>query len=475
VLEAMRAATGDDFIIGLRMAADELIAGGNGPDECLEIAVSYAETGLINFFDVVGGNGYDNNGVPSSMPGMEAELSPFLWLAGRIRRETGIPMFHGTRINDLSTATRAIVTGDCDMVAMTRAHIADPHIVNKLMAGRVGDIRPCVGANYCVDRTYQLGEALCMHNVATGREGFIPHVIAKAEERRKVVIVGAGPGGLEAARVSAERGHDVVLFEAGKRTGGQINIMAKAPWHDSLLDIVRWLDGQIAKLGVDLRIDTEASVEAIVAEQPDCVIIATGGTPNVGAFEGSELAVTTWDILTGAVAPGETVMLYDDDGRQAGSSCAEFLAARECAVEVVTPDRSVGFDLGRGQFPAHLRGLYENGAVFTVDSRLTRIYRDGNRFVAVLQNVYTGAEQERTVDQIISEHGTVARDGLYHGLAAPSRNLGEIDLEALAAGRFAAIDNNADGSFWLFRIGDAVTSRNVHAAMFDAMRICKAL
>ena len=111
------------------------------------------------------------------------------------------------------------------------------------------------------------------------------------------------------------RGHDVVLFEASRRTGGQINVIAQAPWHDSLLDIVRWLDGQIAKLGVDLRLSTEANAETIVAENPDCVVIATGGTPNVGAFEGCELAVTTLDILSGAVAPGESVMVYDDDVR----------------------------------------------------------------------------------------------------------------------------------------------------------------
>ncbi len=475
VLEAVRDQVGDDFIVGLRISADELIKGGNELDECLAIAKIYAASGLIDFLDVVGGSGYNNSKVPGSIPGMEAEVAPFLPLASQIRAETGLVVFHGTRIDDLATAARAIEKGHCDMVAMTRAHIADPHLVKKLMEGRIDDIRPCVGANYCVDRIYRLGEALCLHNVATGREGFIPHVIPKAEARRKVVVVGAGPGGLEAARVSAERGYDVVLFEADERTGGQINIVAKAPWHASLLDIVRWLDGQIHKLGVDVRLNTEATSEMILAEDPDYVVIATGGTPNVGDFEGSALAVTTWDILTGAVEPGKTVMVYDDDGRQAGSTCAEFLAARNSAVEIVTPDRQVGADLGLGQLPIHLRALYENGVIFTVDSRLTKIFRDGNQLIAALKNEYSGAEEERAVDQIVVEHGTLVRDGLYHDLVAQSRNLGEVDLEAMAAGRFAPIENNPQGRFWLFRIGDAVASRNIHAAMFDAMRICKDL
>ena len=113
--------------------------------------------------------------------------------------------------------------------------------------------------------------------------------------------------------------------------------------------------------------------------------------------------------------------------------------------------------------------------IFTVDRRLRKIYRDGNRLIAVLKNEYSGAEEERTVDQIVAEHGTLARDGLYHDLVAQSRNLGEVDLEAMAAGRFAPVENNPQGRFWLFRIGDAVASRNIHAAMFDAMRICKDL
>ncbi len=135
--------------------------------------------------------------------------APHLDFAGEVRRATGMPTFHAARIPDVATARHAVQAGLLDMVGMTRAHMADPHIVRKIIEGREDDIRPCVGATYCLDRIYQAGEALCMHNAATGRELTMPHDIPPAKTRKKVVIVGAGPGGLEAARVAAERGHEV--------------------------------------------------------------------------------------------------------------------------------------------------------------------------------------------------------------------------------------------------------------------------
>src|SRR4029450_11993865 len=134
------------------------------------------------------------------------------------------PCFHAARITDVATARHAIAAGKLDMVGMTRAHLADPHVVRKIRAGQEHTIRPCVGATYCLPPTYEGNEPLCAHTAATGREGSMPHVAARAERRRKVVVVGAGPAGLEAARVSTERGHEVVLFEATEQAGGQIRL-----------------------------------------------------------------------------------------------------------------------------------------------------------------------------------------------------------------------------------------------------------
>lgn len=128
--------------------------------------------------------------------------APHLDFAGGVRKATGMPTFHAARIPDVATARHAVSAGLLDMVGMTRAHMADPHIVKKITEGREDDIRPCVGATYCLDRIYQSADALCIHNPATGREQTMPHVITPAGQQRKIVIIGAGPAGLEAARVA---------------------------------------------------------------------------------------------------------------------------------------------------------------------------------------------------------------------------------------------------------------------------------
>ena len=147
--------------------------------------------------------------------------APHLDFAGEVRAATKFPVFHAARIADVATARHAIAEGKLDMVGMTRAHIADPHIVNKVMSGQEANIRPCVGATYCLDRIYEGGEALCIHNAATGREAEMPHRIERATASRKAVVIGAGPAGLEAARVLAERGHKVDVLEASSKAGGQ--------------------------------------------------------------------------------------------------------------------------------------------------------------------------------------------------------------------------------------------------------------
>ncbi|MHB1217108.1 MAG: oxidoreductase [Alphaproteobacteria bacterium] len=473
VLEEARKQVGPDFIIGIRMSGDEFLEEGMSHGDCLKVAELLARSGMVDFFDVIGGGMFDSWGLSRSMATMPMPIAPYLQLASAFKSELGVTVFHGQRITDIANANRAIADGHVDMVAMTRGHIADPYIAKKLIEGRPEDIRECVGAGYCIDRLFMGGEALCIQNAATSREAKMPHVVPKAPARKKVVVVGAGPGGLEAARVSAERGHDVVLFERDAKTGGQINIAAKGPTRESLSGIVRWLDRQVHKLGVDVRLGTEATGAMVVGEKPDFVVIATGGEPGIGDFGGKELAVSTWDILNGTVQPGERVMVYDDDGRQAASSAAEYLLAKGAAVEIVTPERHASMDTGPLNSPYHLQAFYEKGAILTPDARLTKLYREGNRLIAVLKNTFTNQEEEREIDQVVAEHGTLPREALYESLAPRSANLGEIDLDAFAVGKPSRIVNNPDSRFQLFRVGDAVTSRNIHAAIYDSLRFCK--
>ena len=330
-LEAMRERAGERFLIGMRFTMDELVEEGLHEGEALEIVRLHVDAGLVDFLNVTVGSSFDHAGLSFTVPNMSHPIAPHLDKVKRIRDTFGVPVFHANRVADLASAQRAVKDGCVDMVGMTRAHIADPHLVAKVERGEEHRVRTCVGAGYCIDRIYMGADALCLQNPATGRERTMPHVIAPSRgPRRKVVVVGAGPAGLEAARVSASRGHDVVLFEAATEPGGQIRLAARTTWRRDLIGIVQWLAG------------------------------------------------------------------------------------------------------------------------------------------------------ERVVDQVVVEHGTLPADELFHALTAQSVNRGRTDLSALARGApqprtGEGCGSGPAGTFSLFRVGDAVASRNIHAALYDALRICKAL
>ena len=474
VLEEVRRRVGEDFLVGFRMMGDELKEGGLTQDDCLALAKIYADTGLCDFMNVVAGQVGDERGLSMAIPSMAGPRAPFVDIAAAMKRETGLAVFHATRITDLATAEHCVREGLVDMVAMTRAHMADPHIAAKMMRGEEERIRPCVGAGYCLDRIYVGGDALCLHNPATGRERTMPHVVEPGPgPRRKVVVVGAGPAGLEAARVSALRGHEVVLFEAASEPGGQIVLAAKATWRGDLLGIAQWLASEVEHLGATMHLNRYAEAEEVLAERPDVVVVATGGVPNVEWVDGAEHVVSVWDVLGGQVEPGPEVLVFDDHGDHQGPSVVDFLASRGSAVELATPDRMSAHEVGATNFPAYLRSFYSMGVKLTPDRRLRSVEREGNRLRAVLRNEYSDAEEARVVDQVVVEHGTLPAAEVFHALAPLARNGGILDLEALIAGRAQEIDTNPEGGFMLFRVGDAVASRNIHAAIYDSLRLCK--
>ncbi|MBP0617669.1 FAD-dependent oxidoreductase [Jiella mangrovi] len=478
VLSAMREAVGDDYVIGMRMSGDEMLKGGLSHEDCVTIASEYASRGLVDFLNIIGGQARDHIAHAVSLPNMSFPVAPFLPLPSAIKREVDVPIFHAQRVTDLATGARAVAEGHVDMIAMTRAHIADPHLVKKLSEGRADDIRQCVGAGYCIDRIYVGGDALCIQNAATGREATMPHVIDKAPAAKKAVVVGGGVGGLEAARVLAERGHQVTLFEKSDRLGGQINVASKATWREALSGIPRWLVAQVQKLGVDIRLGTEAGEAEIAALSPDIVVVATGGLPQKGEAKGFEHAVTTWDVLEGRSEPSGTVLLYDEIGGHNAASTAEVLARRGCLVEMATHDRMIGEEIGPTNQPVHLRELYKLGVLMTPNSELIEIYPEGNRLIAALRNTMTDAEEERVVDAVVVDYGTLPVDGLHFALKDKARNKGLTDLQAMIDGRPQPAEMNgavAEGGYTLYRIGDAVAGRNIHAAIYDALRLCKDL
>jgi 2,4-dienoyl-CoA reductase-like NADH-dependent reductase (Old Yellow Enzyme family)/thioredoxin reductase len=477
VLRAMRAAVGPQFIIGLRMVADEDWATGLTRQEGLEIARRFKASGLVDFLNIIRGHIDTDAALLDVIPIMGMRSAPSLDFAGEIRAATQFPVFHAARIADVATARHAIAEGRLDMVGMTRAHIADPHIVRKITEGREHTIRPCVGATYCLDRIYEGHDALCVHNAATGREATMPHIIAATTgPRRRIVVVGAGPAGLEAARVSAERGHAVTVFEALDQPGGQIRLATRLPRRRDLIGIVDWRMDQLAALGVELHFSTYAEAEDVLAAQPDVVFIATGGVPNTEVLaEGHDLVVSAWDVLSGQTKPAERVLVFDDNGAYPAMQAAEMLAAAGSAVELATPERFFAPEMGGLNHALFARAFQRHGVRITINTRLLSVRRDGNALVAVLGGDYGETRVERVVDQVVVDHGTLPDETLYDALKPSSINLGAVDYEALVAGRPQTVMRNGDGRFRLFRIGDAVSSRNIHAAIYDALRLAKDL
>ncbi len=477
LIEAIRKRVGPEFIIGTRNVADEDMPGGTTKEEGLEICRMLQACGHIDFFNIIRGHIDTDPGLTDVIPIQGMRSAPHLDFAGEIRAATKFPVFHAARIPDVATARHAVESGKVDMVGMTRAHMTDPHIVRKIIEKREHDIRPCVGANYCLDRIYQGGAAYCIHNPATGREvEGMPHNIEPAQTRRKIVIAGAGPAGMEAARVAAERGHQVTVFEAANNPGGQIRLTAQSKRRAEMIGIIDWRKAQCDAKGVEFRFNYWADADTVLAENPDVVIVATGGFPGEGELDaGSDLTVTSWDIISGDVKPGQNVLVYDEAGDHAALQAAEMIAQAGGRVEVMTADRMFSPEVMAMNLTPYMRSLQKLDTVFTVTYELKSVEKDGNMLKAVIGSHYDDVHHERAVDQVVVNFGTRPMDDLYFKLKPKSSNLGAVDYEALIAGKPQALEKNSKGAFQLFRIGDAVEARNTHAAIYDGLRFVMAM
>ncbi len=470
VHEEIRKNIGDNFLLGMRMSIYE-DRGGLSAEDAIAIAQLLEREGAIDFLNCVSGRmDTELNLAEKNMPGMTEPLAPFLPQVERVKKEISLPVFHAARITDVATARHAIRNGILDMVAMTRAHIADPQIVNKIKRGEENRIRPCFGASHCMHK-----KPSCIHNVASGRETVLPQVIESTEgDIKSIVVVGGGPAGMEAARIAAERGHRVTLLEATPHLGGQLLLATRTGWRRDIISIVDWRISELEYLGVQIYCNNYADGVDVLAYNPDVVIVATGGLPNFGDLQGKALCNSTWDLISGDVKPAKRVLVYDGTGRHEALSCAEQLVMQESNVIFATIDDRIGAELGYAERAVHRKQLYKLNVDTRFDLMLYAVRRECGQLIATFRNDITDERVELEADQIVVERGTFPVDEVFLELRDQSANKGVTDIDALIN-----IDSQpyqaGRNEFLLYRVGDAVSSRSVHAALLDAFRIAVAL
>jgi 2,4-dienoyl-CoA reductase-like NADH-dependent reductase (Old Yellow Enzyme family)/thioredoxin reductase len=471
VHEEIRKRVGDRFLVGMRMSIDE-DRGGLSPDDAIAIAQILESEGAIDFLNCVFGRMDTELALAEkNMPGMTMPLAPFLANVKHMKQAISLPLFHAARITDVATARHAIRDGILDMVAMTRAHIADPQIVNKILRGEEDQIRPCIGASHCMYKKIH-----CIHNPASGRETELPQVIEPTDgEIKKVVVIGGGPAGLEAARVAAERGHRVTLLEAAPRLGGQLLLAKRVDWRRDLVSIIDWRAAELQRLGVEVHYNTYADGSDVLAYEPDVVIVATGGLPNIGDMDGHDLCHSTWDLLSGEVKPAKRVLIYDGTGRHEALTCAEFLSSQQVEVTFSTLDDRIGAEMGYAERIVHRKMFYQQDITMHPDLVLLAVRRDSGHLVASFRNDLTDSVVEIETEQVVVERGTYPIDEVFVELKDNAVNRGVTDIDALLKVETQPSCITAVDDYLLYRVGDVVSSRSLHAALLDAYRIAVAL
>jgi mycofactocin system FadH/OYE family oxidoreductase 2 len=451
IVAAVRGVIGNRLALGVRICGDELIEGGTTIDDAVEVARIVEATGQVDYVNTSIGV------ATASLFMIEASMHVppgyAMFIPSAFRKAIDLPVVGVGRFKDPLQAERALADGHCDLVGVVRGQIADAEFAAKARAGATDEIRLCLSCNQeCVGRMGLNRWLGCIENPRTGRESQGVGSVRLMPTPRSVMVVGAGPAGLQAAIAAARNGHRVTVYEQQPEAGGQVRLAASVPNRAEFGDMIRNQLTECRRLGVTIQYGTGVWPGLVAEQQPDHVVVATGAEPQrpwwvpAGDEFAAQRVVDVRDVLTGAVDPSGEVIVVDEIGFHHATSVAELLADRGCSVEIVTPGMVVGQDLGitldmeNWWMRASAKGIVQS-------TDLVPMGVAGNELT--LLHHPTGVNQQRRFDWLVLAVPGSPVDWLYHDL----KNAG-VSVE---------------------RVGDCVAPRRAHAAVIEGERVGAAL
>lgn len=448
VMAEIRKAVGRDFTVGVLLSADEKFWGGISLEESFQVVKELEVIGNIDFCNVDIGTYYN---LYISRPSMLIAPGQSVEAAVAIKAQTSLPVMTDYQLDTPEAVAEMTAGPPTDLVGLLRPLICDPDLPRKGQAGKFDDIRCCIRDNQgCVGRVAQAKSIGCTVNATVGNEPLLDEETSAPANRvkkpKKILVAGGGPAGLEAARVAALRGHQVTVYEKGEAIGGQINLLTKRPGREGVAEIIRYFTHALAKAGVTIKTGTELTVDQVLADNPDAVIVATGSKPRTAVFAGNCEPPEVLDgrqVLGGRYPVGERVVYIDESGGREGASTVEWLADQGKKVRMITNDPFIGVALAPiGELNFMRQRLLQKGVVFFQETEVVEI---GPREV-VARDIYS----RRLIifedyDTVVIDAGSVAENSLYLQLKGRVKEL--------------------------YHVGDAVAPRGIEMAIWEASAV----